>query len=353
MVSRFDRTFDWRRASPRRSESARRVSLLAARSVLIALGATRQAASAGRLRGPPRCRPVIVHPREPARPRRGAARADQGENLELAAAELASDPAVIGRIGQIIVELRDGGPGNGNRAGFCGMDPAVPPSRRKNARWGANGTGYRAAIYHRVSTVDQNPNAARRDLRDAARRMGLRIALDLRETGRGTNNNRPGLVRVIQAARRGLIDVVLVWKLDRFGSSAFDLLANIRQLEAAGARFVSVTQGIDIRPGRDSMSRQLLTMLAAVAEFERDVIVERTRLGIENARRAGKRIGRPPHPKPPRERVQQLRKRGVTWDQIAKRLRCTVWEARAAEKTGGAKQREEPRRRLPSSLRRR
>jgi DNA invertase Pin-like site-specific DNA recombinase len=162
--------------------------------------------------------------------------------------------------------------------------------------------------------------------------MGLRLVLDQRETGKGTNNDRPGLVRVIQAARRGLVDVVLVWKLDRFGRSAFDLLANIKQLEATGVRFISVTQGIDIRPGGDSMSRLLLTMLAAVAEFERDLIVERTRLGLENARRAGKRLGRPPHPKPPRKRVRQLRKGGATWEQIAKRLRCSVWDARTAVK---------------------
>jgi DNA invertase Pin-like site-specific DNA recombinase len=151
----------------------------------------------------------------------------------------------------------------------------------------------RAALYHRVSTVDQDPHAARHELRGAARRMGLRVVLDERETGRGTNNDRPGLVRILDAAQRGNIDAVLVWKLDRFGRSAFDLLGNLRQLEAAGVRFVSVTQGIDIRPGGDPISRLLLTMLAGVAAFERDLIVERTRLGLANARRAGKRIGVP------------------------------------------------------------
>jgi len=202
----------------------------------------------------------------------------------------------------------------------------------------------RAALYHRVSTVDQNPNAARCELRDAARRMGLQVALDVRETGKGTNNDRPGLVRVLQAAQRGAIDVVLVWKLDRFGRSAFDLLGNIRQLEAAGVRFMAVTQGIDIRPGGDSMSRLLLTMLAAVAEFERDLIVERTRLGVENARRAGKQLGRPPQPKPAGDRVRQLRARGVTWAEVAKRLRCTVWDARTAAEIGGPKPRVRARR---------
>ncbi len=91
----------------------------------------------------------------------------------------------------------------------------------------------------------------------------MRVVLDQRETGKGTNNDRPGLKRVLVAAQRGEIDAVLVWKLDRFGRSAFDLLGNIRQLEAAGVRFMAVTQGIDIRPQGDPMSRLLLTMLGS------------------------------------------------------------------------------------------
>jgi len=72
-----------------------------------------------------------------------------------------------------------------------------------------------------------------------------------------------------QIRLRGAVDVVLMWKLDRFGRSAFDLLGNIRQLEAASVRFVAITQGIDIRPGGDPMSRLLITLLSAIAEFER------------------------------------------------------------------------------------
>ncbi len=195
----------------------------------------------------------------------------------------------------------------------------------------------RAALYHRVSTVDQNPHAARKELRAAARRLGLRVVLDVRETGKGANNDRPGLVRVLEAAQRDTVDVVLVWKLDRFGRSAFDLLGNIRQLDVAGVRFVSVTQGIDIRPVGDPMSRLLITMLSAIAEFERDLIVERTRLGLANARRAGVRIGRPRVPTPAANKVQRLKARGATWPEIAERLGCTVWAARMAVKTGGAK----------------
>ncbi len=193
----------------------------------------------------------------------------------------------------------------------------------------------RAALYHRVSTVDQNPATAREELRSAAKWYGLRVALEVEETGSGANNDRPGLVRVMEAARRGRVDAVLVWKLDRFGRSALDLLANLRELESSGTRFVSITQGLDIRPGGDAMSRLLLTMLSAIAEFERDLIVERTKLGLEKARKAGKAIGRPRVPRPPRGRVRALKQAGHTWTEIAEQLGCTVWGARQAVKKGG------------------
>jgi putative DNA-invertase from lambdoid prophage Rac len=195
----------------------------------------------------------------------------------------------------------------------------------------------RAALYHRVSTVDQNPALARRELRDAAKRYGMHIALDVEETGSGANNNRPGLVRVLEAARRGRIDAVLVWKLDRFGRSALDLLTNLRALESAGTRFVCVTQGIDIHAGGEAMSRLLLTLLSAVAEFERDLIIERTKLGIARARESGVRIGRPRVPRPSQREVRSLRSQGFTWSDVADQLECTVWAARDAAKKGGAK----------------
>ncbi len=197
--------------------------------------------------------------------------------------------------------------------------------------------GKRGALYHRVSTVDQNPAAARKELRDAAKRYGLRVVLDVEETGSGANNDRPGLVRVMDAARRGQVDTVLVWKLDRFGRSSLDLLTNLRTLESSGTRFVSITHGIDIRPGGEAMSRLLLTLLSAVAEFERDLIVERTKLGIARAREEGKQIGRPTVPRPPLRAVRALRARGVTWPDVAEQLGCTIWAARQAATKGGPK----------------
>lgn len=189
------------------------------------------------------------------------------------------------------------------------------------------------ATYHRVSTTDQHPENARHELRTAASRMGD-LVLEVEEVGSGALNDRPALLRILEAARKGQIDAVLCWKLDRFGRSALDLLAHLRTLETAGVRFMAITQGIDVRPGADPMSRLLLTMLAAVAEFERDLIRERTRTGLARARRDGRRLGRPRVRRPDPAAVARLRSEGSTWQGVADALGCTVWAARQAAKNG-------------------
>jgi putative DNA-invertase from lambdoid prophage Rac len=155
------------------------------------------------------------------------------------------------------------------------------------------GTSLPVALYHRVSSADQNPKLARREMRGAARARGFHVALDVEETGTGARNDRPGLQQVMEAARRGQVRAVVVWKLDRFGRSALDLLANIRALTDGGVRFIALTQGLDVKPHGDPMSQLITTVLSGVAEFERSLISERTRLGQAAARAAGKHIGRP------------------------------------------------------------
>jgi len=150
----------------------------------------------------------------------------------------------------------------------------------------------------------------------------------IEESASGAWDGRPELQRLLREARRGLLDCVLVWKLDRFGRSALDVLANIQALADAGVRFVAATQGIDIKPGGDAMSRLMLTVLAAVAEFERDLIRERTRLGLAKARALGKRLGRPKLKHPSASRVRELRALGKSWAQIAAELRCSTGVAR-------------------------
>jgi DNA invertase Pin-like site-specific DNA recombinase len=186
----------------------------------------------------------------------------------------------------------------------------------------------KCAIYHRVSTRDQNPGLARRELRQAARVRGLSIALDIEETGSGAWNNRPGLRRVMEAGRKGDVEAVLVWKLDRFGRSSLDVLSNIRTLTNSGVRFVAITQGLDVRPDGDAMSNLILGVLAAVSEFERSLIAERTALAAKVARQAGRRWGRRPEAGPEPREVRALRATGASWTEVGARLRCTVAMAR-------------------------
>lgn len=189
----------------------------------------------------------------------------------------------------------------------------------------------RVATYHRVSTFDQDASLARGELAAAAARLGGEVVLAVEETGSGARNDRPGLQRLMDAARRRKVDVVLVWKLDRFGRSALDVLANIRELDGAGVRFIATTQGLDVRPGGDAMSRLILGVLASVAEFERDIIRERTRLGLAKAKASGKQLGRPfVLSARDVERVRKLRAAGKSWAKVAAAVGCKVGAARLA-----------------------
>lgn len=96
----------------------------------------------------------------------------------------------------------------------------------------------RCGIYHRVSTLDQDSSLASDELRAAAMFRGMEVVLAVEETGSGAKNSRPGLQKVMNAAKQGEIDVIMVWKLDRFGRSSLDLLSNINKLESYGVEFV-------------------------------------------------------------------------------------------------------------------
>lgn len=193
----------------------------------------------------------------------------------------------------------------------------------------------RVAIYHRVSTLDQNPGLAREELRAAAAARGLTIAMEVEETGSGARNSRPGWQAVLHAARRGQLGCVLVWKLDRAGRSALDLLSNVEELGRCGVRFVCSSQAIDIAPHGDPMSRLLLTMLSAVSEFERSLVRERTRLGLATARKRGRRLGRRPvHVMPSHEEVAALRDSGRSWREVSKAIGCAVTTARRVYQDG-------------------
>ncbi|HUD99565.1 MAG TPA: recombinase family protein [Bryobacteraceae bacterium] len=149
---------------------------------------------------------------------------------------------------------------------------------------------FRAGLYARVSTNDQQTLAMQsRAMREYAARRGWTIALQVREVGSGAVK-REARERILEAARRRDIDVVLVWRLDRWGRSVTDLLATLQELEHLAVGFVSLTEALDLTT---PAGRAMAGLLAIFAEFEREILRERTRAGLAHARENGQRLGRP------------------------------------------------------------
>jgi putative DNA-invertase from lambdoid prophage Rac len=192
----------------------------------------------------------------------------------------------------------------------------------------------RAVLYPRVSTTDQNHELQRRDLLTYNERADWGTTETYEDITSGAKTTRPALDRLLADARARKFDVVLVWKLDHFGRNLLHCLSCIEELQELGVRFIAVTQGLDV-DRRNPASKFLLHVLAAAAEFERSLILERTAAGKARYRQdyeqglVGKtvhsRSGRdlPPHrPKKifNRESVSKLRAQGLPLRKIAERL---------------------------------
>jgi len=177
----------------------------------------------------------------------------------------------------------------------------------------------KAAIYARVSTSDQDCGMQLRELREYALRRGWIVAGEYVDTGwSGAKASRPQLDRLMQEAGKRSFDAVLVYKLDRFGRSVRNCLDGIEALRAHGVRFLAISQNIDTDESNPT-SRLMLHILAAVAEFERELIRERVCAGVRNARQKGKRLGRPKRVFD-RQRAVELRQQGRSLPQIAREL---------------------------------
>lgn len=177
---------------------------------------------------------------------------------------------------------------------------------------------FRAGLYARVSTNDQQTIPLQmRALREYAARRGWAVALQVREIGSGASA-RELREKIVEAARRRQIDVVLVWRLDRWGRSVTDLLATLQELEHLGVGFVSLTEALDLTT---PAGRAMAGLLAVFAEFEREILRERVRAGLAHARRNGKRLGRPATAVAHAGEVRRLFRDGVSKAEIARRLR--------------------------------
>ena len=189
----------------------------------------------------------------------------------------------------------------------------------------------RAAIYARVSTLDQEPENQLAELRRYVEARGWSAAEFVDRGISGSKDRRPALDALITDAKRRRFDVLVCWRLDRLGRSLKHLVTLLDELQALGVAFVSLGEGIDCTT---PAGRLQLHVLAALAEFERARIAERVKAGLARAKARGQRLGRPVA-EVPLERLQSVR--GFTLPQAARKLGVSVstlkrWR-RAVQKT--------------------
>jgi DNA invertase Pin-like site-specific DNA recombinase len=172
----------------------------------------------------------------------------------------------------------------------------------------------RAALYLRVSTVDQHPETQVHDLRQMAAQRGFEIVAEYTDRISGVKARRPGLDDLMRNARRGKFDIVLVWASDRIARSVRHFLEVLDELNRLNVEFVSFREQIDTG---GPLGRAIVIIVGAVAELERNLIVERVKAGMRRARLEGRHIGRQPLVLD-REAIFRDRQRGLSLGQLAK-----------------------------------
>ena len=180
----------------------------------------------------------------------------------------------------------------------------------------------RAALYLRISTKNhgQTTETQAVALREYAAHRGFDIAEEYRDEGiSGSKDSRPALDKLMRDARARKFDVVIVARFDRFARSVSHLLRALEEFGHLGVDFVSVSESIDTST---PMGKMIFTVLGAVAELERNLIRERVVMGLDRARKQGKKLGRP-RTLVDREKVAALRAQGLSLRQIATELKVS------------------------------
>jgi len=172
----------------------------------------------------------------------------------------------------------------------------------------------RAVLYMRVSTVDQHPETQLHDLRGLAAQRGFEIVAEFTDTISGAKAKRPGLNQLLADARRGKFDVVLVWAFDRIARSVRHFLEVLDELTHLQIEFISFRENVDTG---GPLGRAMIVIIGAIAELERNLIIERVRAGMRRAKLEGRQIGRRPL-NIDRDAILRDRGQGKSLGQIAK-----------------------------------
>ena len=182
----------------------------------------------------------------------------------------------------------------------------------------------RVAIYARVSTTDQTAENQLLELRGVAERQGWEVTTEYVEhgiSGAKGRDKRPQLDQMLRAVARREVDKVMAWSVDRLGRSLVDLLATLGEFHATGTDLYLHQQGIDTGT---PAGKAMFSMMGVFAEFERAIIQERVRAGLQRARAQGKQLGRRRVAPEVEQQILQLRSQGVGVCKTAKLVGCGV-----------------------------
>jgi DNA invertase Pin-like site-specific DNA recombinase len=194
----------------------------------------------------------------------------------------------------------------------------------------------RVAIYARVSTVDkgQTPETQLLALREYAARRAFTTVGEYVDYASGLREDRPQYRALFAATRKRHLDVVLVWRYDRFARSTQALVQALQEFQRLGVDFISYQENIDTTTPQGEM---IFTVMASLAQFESALMSERVKAGMARARAQGKPIARPPLPAGVQERLAALYHQGLSIHQISKQLGIgygTAWNYIQRLKTG-------------------
>jgi DNA invertase Pin-like site-specific DNA recombinase len=186
----------------------------------------------------------------------------------------------------------------------------------------------KAVIYTRVNTMDQHPEMQKQELVDYVKRRGWSLYKEYSDKGvSGAVERRPALDALLEDCRSRKVDMVVVWKFDRFARSLKQLLNALELFRTLKIGFVSCTEAIDTSLPHGEM---LFQIMGAIAQWERALITERVRAGLQHARSQGKRLGRPPlrvlTPKDVAELRRDRKLTGKSYRTLAVDYGTSIWQ---------------------------
>lgn len=176
----------------------------------------------------------------------------------------------------------------------------------------------KVALYTRISTNGQKVDMQLSDLRRYCEQRGFDIYREYSDEGiSGTKDRRPCLDQLMTDARKRKFDGVICWRFDRFARSTKHLITALEEFRHLGIAFISFQESIDTS---SPLGKAIFTIVSAIAELERNIIIERVKAGIRNAREKGKRLGRPKTLNLNVENLQKMRQQGLSFKKIGEKV---------------------------------